>query len=317
MMFALSLATMVTGRRVRRSCHVTTPIIESAVEHDKFGNPKGDNNDLGGSAFNADGDKIYIIDLYTKWAESKGYANPHLGNMTKGLREKGFTVSVDQLEPSTTPPEQKGPMKPISERLNQIKPSQLWIIDSADTNAFTKDDFEAIKKFYHEGNSLLLSADNDPFNVNVNRLANELIKSTVSGDYPGNVVLEPKMDQGVRGFVKNDITTGINNLYVGRTIAAITPPKNGNGVFSPVMYDVDAYGQPFIVVAQYEENVVAQYEENAGEQSTKRLIIDGGFTRLFGQFYNNSSGTERFVRNCAVWLSGKGKSLVNQGAYRG
>lgn len=236
-----------------------------------------------------------------------GFEDPGLERMIEDLRSKGFEVILDQLEPSEIERSYS-----ISSRLEEEKPTQLWIIDSSDPSAFSAEEFEAIKKFYHAGNSLLLSADNLPFNVNVNKLANELIGATVSGDYPGNKTLKSILNGRGAGFVKKDITTGINNLYVGHTIGAITPPEatNRNGVFSPVMYDVDKNNTPFVVVAQYEEAI-----EKAGKRSTKRLIIDGGFTRLFQKYYATSPGTERFVKNCAVWLSGKGESLVDQGEF--
>ncbi len=35
-----------------------------------------------------------------------------------------------------------------------------------------------------------------------------------------------------------------------------------------------------------------------------RVVIDCGFTKLNRPFWNTTAGTERYVRNCAVWLLG-------------
>ena len=59
---------------------------------------------------------------------------------------------------------------------------------------------------------------------------------------------------------------------------------NTNSIVKPLVYSSDG-------------NVVTAYSES----NNSRLLIDGGFTRLW---YNwDSAGTGRFVTNCAAWLA--------------
>jgi hypothetical protein len=94
------------------------------------------------------------------------------------------------------------------------------------------------------------------------------------------------------GILPNhDITTGIKNLYEGITIATIKV----NTDLEPLIYGSAG-------------NLVAAIYQKDG----KRLIIDGGFTRLYCKW--DSAGTGRYVKNAAGWLVNydKFKQLVFQ-----
>ena len=80
--------------------------------------------------------------------------------------------------------------------------------------------------------------------------------------------------------IENIITTGLDFLYEGFTVATI----NDHPYLDPVMY------------GSANNLVVASYNKDG-----KRAIIDGGFTRLF---YNwNNAGTGRYIKNAAAWLA--------------
>ena len=69
-------------------------------------------------------------------------------------------------------------------------------------------------------------------------------------------------------------------MYEGITIAKINDPQN---VMKPLIWSSDG-------------NVVSAIYEEQG----LRLIIDGGYTRLYYSWDN--AGTGRYVKNAAAWL---------------
>ena len=76
------------------------------------------------------------------------------------------------------------------------------------------------------------------------------------------------------------ITTGLENVYEGITIATLQDKQQ---VLQPLIYG-------------HESNLVTATYEKDG----KRLILDGGFTRLYISWDN--AGTGRYVKNAAAWL---------------
>ncbi|MCZ2338782.1 MAG: hypothetical protein LC127_11435, partial [Chitinophagales bacterium] len=75
------------------------------------------------------------------------------------------------------------------------------------------------------------------------------------------------------------ITTGLEHVYEGITIATLSD----NQQLIPLIYGSAG-------------NLVAA----AYEQDGKRLILDGGFTRLYIKW--DTAGTGRYVKNAAAWL---------------
>nr|MDO8113442.1 hypothetical protein [Candidatus Sigynarchaeota archaeon] len=76
------------------------------------------------------------------------------------------------------------------------------------------------------------------------------------------------------------ITTGLNVLYEGITIATIQK--------SP--------GMTPLVYGSAKNLVTALYDKNG-----RRALFDGGFTRLYCNW--DSAGTGRYVKNAAAWLA--------------
>ncbi len=159
------------------------------------------------------------------------------------------------------------------------KSCQLWII-STQSQLLSEEYFLAIKEFFNEGKGLFLWGDNDPYHADANYIGAKLLQTTMAGNIHGaNVVLYRQNQSNASGFTNHDITTGLQFLYEGITIATIRP---GPGV-EPLIFGSAG-------------NVVTAYYDKNG----CRCIFDGGFTRLFYQW--NAAGQPRFVVNCAVWL---------------
>lgn len=230
---------------------------------DKYGNPNGTNYDLlrDGSM---KGYKILIINLCPEWdtcGQRENYDNP-----IKALENKGFEVIYRDEFPSD--------FARMSAYLCQI-----WLI-SGNTRTITDEQIRQIKAFYNQGKGVYLWADNDPFYADVNPIIKDLFGSTMSGNYIGEQVIGVQKHIKDVGIVAGHlISTGISNFYEGVTISNVAMTQ----YLKPLVYSSD-------------KKVVTAYSDVDG----KRLLIDGGFTRLCVDW--DSAGTDRYVVNAAGWL---------------
>lgn len=230
---------------------------------DKYGNPNGTNYDLlrDGSM---KGYKILIINLCPEWdtcGQRENYDNP-----IKALENKGFEVIYRDEFPSD--------FVRIAAGLCQV-----WLI-SGNARTITDDQIRQIKAFYNQGKGVYLWADNDPFYADVNPIIKDLFGSTMFGDYIGEQVIGVQKHIKDVGIVAGHlISTGISNFYEGVTISNVAMTQ----YLKPLVYSSD-------------KKVVTAYSDVDG----KRLLIDGGFTRLCVDW--DSAGTDRYVVNAAGWL---------------
>lgn len=230
---------------------------------DKYGNPNGTNYDLlrDGSM---KGYKVLIINLCPEWdtcGQRENYNNP-----IKSLENKGFEVIYRDEFPAD--------FARISASLCQV-----WLI-SGYSRTITDEQIRQIKAFYNQGKGVYLWADNDPFYADVNPIIKDLFGSTMSGNYIGKQIIGVQKHIKDVGIVAGHlISTGILNFYEGVTISNVTMTQ----YLKPLVYSSD-------------KKVVTAYSDMDG----KRLLIDGGFTRLCVDW--DSAGTDRYVANAAGWL---------------
>ena len=230
---------------------------------DKYGNPNGTNYDLlrDGSMR---GYKVLIINLCPEWdtcGQRENYNNP-----IKALENKGFEVIYRDEFPAD--------FARISASLCQV-----WLI-SGYNRTITDEQIRQIKAFYNQGKGVYLWADNDPFYADVNPIIKDLFGSTMSGNYIGKQIIGVQKHIKDVGIVAGHlISTGILNFYEGVTISNVTMTQ----YLKPLVYSSD-------------KKVVTAYSDMDG----KRLLIDGGFTRLCVDW--DSAGTDRYVANAAGWL---------------
>lgn len=230
---------------------------------DKYGNPNGTNYDLlrDGSM---KGYKILIINLCPEWdacGQRENYDNP-----IKALENKGFEVIYRDEFPAD--------FARISDCLCQV-----WLI-SGNVCTITDEQIRQIKAFYNQGKGVYLWADNDPFYADVNPIVKDLFGSKMSGDYIGKKVIGVQKRIKDVGIVAGHlISTGISNFYEGVTISHV---------------DMTQYLKPLVYSS--DKKVVTAYSDVDG----KRLLIDGGFTRLCVDW--DSAGTDRYIVNAAGWL---------------
>ncbi len=187
----------------------------------------------------------------------------------EALKEKGFSVyrwvgaapSVKELEDGLK------------------KASQLWIISDR-VGRLTDAHIAVIKRYFDSGKGVYIWGDNDPYYVDANAVGRALIGVEMHGDLPGGHAVGIQRTPGGAGVRPNHLlTTGLETVYEGITIATI----DANQKLTPIIWGSAG-------------NIVTAAYEGDG----KRLLFDGGFTRLYMGW--TTAGTPRYVKNAAAWL---------------
>lgn len=238
---------------------VTTRVVKEDAPSDGWGNAAGNQYDLVvDGAF--EGQTVAVLQFYMFDFEPARAA----------LAEKGFSVyrwSQDAPSPETLEAGLK-------------KANQLWIISDA-SSRLTPAHLDVIQRFFESGHGVYIWGDNDPYYADANQVAGRLIGSSMSGDLMGDQTVGLASVDAKGSLARgHDITTGIEQLYEGITIATIAP----NPHLKP------------LVVGSAGNLVTAVYDEGG-----KRAVIDGGFTRLYNKW--DTAGTARYVKNAASWLA--------------
>ncbi len=231
------------------------------VKADIHGNAAGNQYDLAvDGAF--EGETIAVIHLYT--GGGFDFEKPKAA-----LKEKGFSV----YRWMNTPPSPEDLEKALE------KSCQLWII-STSSQLLNEEHLKVIKKFFDEGHGVYIWGDNTPYYADANYVAEALFSGEMLGNYQGCQIVGLKDRSNTSGLVINHlITTGLQNIYEGHTIARIQNNQN----LRPLIYNSEG-------------SIVTAFYENNG----KRAIFDGGFTRLYVSW--DEAGTGRYVKNAAAWL---------------
>jgi hypothetical protein len=240
---------------------IRTQIVDEKPAADRFGNANGNSYDLAiDGAF--EGQTVAVIQLYTG-----GGFDFHLPKAA--LKQKGFSV----YRWSNSVPSPADLEKALA------KSSQLWII-SGDSKQLTAAHLAVIRKFFEAGHGLYIWGDNVPYYGDANFVAQGLFGASMEGSVQGEQTVGVQKKTGTPGLLPNHLlTTGLENIYEGHTIATIQPNKQ----LAPLIYGSAG-------------NLVTAYYDHDG----KRAIFDGGFTRLYLKW--DTAGTARYVKNAASWL---------------
>ena len=240
-----------------------TRTVEKAAPADAYGNAAGNQFDLVvDGAF--EGQTVAVLHFYTM--ENFDFSLPKAA-----LAEKGFNV-VRWVNQAPSPEE-------LAKGL--AKANQLWIISDS-TRHLSDAHLDVIQRYFDEGHGVYIWGDNDPYYADANAVADRLFHSGMDGNLMGTVTVnlrrggvdQPGLTPG------HDITTGLEHLYEGITIATIRPTES----LSP------------LVVGSAGNLVTAVYDHDG-----KRAVLDGGFTRLYINW--DTAGTARYVKNAAAWLA--------------
>lgn len=242
-------------------------IVYKEATKDHFGNAVGNQNDLAkDGAF--EGQTILVIQLYDGRTYNDGF---DFELPKKALKEKGFNV----VRYIGYPPSADSLKKDLE------KSCQLWVI-SDNVRKLNDDHLKVIKDYWNAGNGLYIWGDNDPYYADANALATYLFGGSMLGNLYGaqEVGLQDSNRTDGVGLVRRHlITTGLEHVYEGITIATIQP----NQELTPIIYGSEG------------NLVTAVFDQNG-----KRCILDGGFTRLYVGW--QTAGTARYVKNAAAWL---------------
>jgi hypothetical protein len=232
------------------------------VEADKHGNAEGNQYDLAvDGAFQ--GQTVAVLHLYT--GEGFDFSLPKAA-----LQEKGFSV-YRWIDNPPSPEELEKSLK---------NACQLWII-SSHVQKLNEGHLKVIKKFFDSGKGVYIWGDNEPYYADANYVSEYLIGVKMLGNLYGNEVVGlNQKNKGVGLTPGHLITTGLEYVYEGITIATL---QDSQQLLDPLIYG-------------HEGNLVTATYEKDG----KRLILDGGFTRLYVAWDN--AGTGRYVKNAAAWL---------------
>jgi len=248
---------------------------DQSVARDQFQNVVGSQFDLSpDGAFNG-----HIIAVYTAYT-----GGDYTFNESKAaLEKKGFTVVLWY-----------GQLPPVDQfRSTLEKCCQLWLISGLDVT-LKEPYIQAVLQLVEAKKGLFIWGDNDPYYADANAIMSRLpfFKGTVSlaGNYEGHQVLRPHANpqnmraQGPHGFKPHYITTGLESLFEGSTISDIRDPQQ--------------LCDPIITCSDGRSHVTSLYFKDK-----YRVLIDGGFTRLFSSLWKLTAGTARFVTNAACFLA--------------
>jgi len=171
---------------------------------------------------------------------------------------------------------------------------EAWFISSNEIEVHLLPKFNAeLVKFHETGKGIFVWADNQPFFYHANQFLQHILPGVkLQGSdpaYTGILKAQPISANNkppTKGsFARHLVTTGIVSLYEGHTICY--PDK-----ILPQM----------IVIGQSSLDKVCFFSYEP--QGKGRVIVDCGFTKIWDQFWGQTAGTERYVRNSAVWLLG-------------
>lgn len=241
----------------------TSSLVEYEVKPsaDKWGNAQGNQHDLAvDGAFK--GQTVAVLHLYVD--DSFDFSLPKAA-----LAEKGFSTYRWIAHPPS----------PAELKKSLAKASQLWLI-SGSANLLTPEHVAVIKEFFDAGHGVYIWGDNEPYYTDANVVGRALLGAEMHGDTMGDHTVGMLGSKGGAGLVPNLLlTTGLENIYEGITIATIDRTPD----MQPLIYGSAG-------------NLVAAYYDKGG----KRAIFDGGFTRLYMKW--DTAGTARYVKNAASWL---------------
>jgi len=242
----------------------------SNVEVDAFNNPKGRNFDLGHEkAFN-----IFNIILYDPRPNTEPTDAPvDLWKMAlPALQAKGFTVFVAKTE---------------DEFLDELHNyDEAWIssgrLGPKNANKF----IDEVVKFNQSGKGICIWADNEPFFAHANLLLDKIVGVKLTGNTPGDKLLKVGDGNKSGEFARHLLTTGLVTLHEGITIC----------------YPTKVIDKTKVIGTSSNDHPCMLYVDPV--EKSGPIVVDCGFTKLYDGYWQKTAGTERYVRNVAVWLLG-------------
>jgi stress response protein SCP2 len=235
----------------------------STAPLDPHSNPSGREYDLGREGAFSE----FKILIFNGIAQSS--LEQYIVNPVNALRTKGFQVNITRKE---------------EEFAAQLAThDEAWIVSGSSIRADVVGTFvSAVTAFHNAGKGLAIWGDNDPLFAHANAVLDPLLGLKLTGNDPAlkNLAIGDPTKSG--NFGRHLLTSGIVKLFEGDSICY---PTNTNQV---KVLATSSHNRPCMM-----------YAEPAGKG---RIVIDCGFTKFYDPQWTNTAGTERYVRNAAVWL---------------
>jgi len=244
------------------------------AETDSNGNAVGTKYDLGRDGAYK-GLRVVFLQIY---------CDQKFDDPIESLKSKGFDVLPYTKHGMPTPQDLDKALKDAS---------QFWIISDR-AGGLEEAHLDVIQKHWQAGLGLYVFGENTPYFVDANKLLTKISGSLavtpplqLEGDSPGSKFAEKITSGAASGFKPHLVMTGIVKLFEGETLSYMNRDTIRKAGFEEIVIDHD---QKVVVAARPRSG-------NGGP-----VIVDGGFTKLFASNWKKG-GSDRFVRNCACWLS--------------
>jgi len=267
---------------------------DKSVKFDSYQNPLGSQFDLPREG------TMQEHTLVLFWFSDQGsYKKP-----VEALRSKGFRVVTHNARTSTVQ----------QMMVSLLNADVVWIVSGASVTQPGFEQFlDALEFFHRRGGGLFIWADNAPYFAHANQLLMRLFPSDgiyLEGNDEGGQVMRAHTDGLTPGHLTTQhlIMTGLFSLFEGVTISHLTRvgslkvlatynngPSYGGKAYSAVA-DGDVY-----------KRCKAPYRPGRG-----RIAIDGGFTKLYDEYWDKTAGTERYVKNASAWLLNMNSRIASE-----
>lgn len=225
------------------------------------------------------------------------------GKPVEALRRKGFQVIVHDARNTT---EQQM-------MVSLLVADVVWLISGAEVS---QKDFpqlvEALLQFHHRGGGIFVWGDNAPHFAHANRLLERIFPGEgiqLEGNDHGSQIMQAHSDGTSPGHLTYThlIMTGLKALFEGVTVSYLSrvgPLK----VLATYNNGPGYGGKPYCAVADAEVfKSIRPYAPGRG-----RVVIDGGFTKLYDDYWNKTAGTERYVKNASAWLLNMNSRVLSE-----
>ncbi|MFO0870703.1 MAG: hypothetical protein U0935_17375 [Pirellulales bacterium] len=270
----------------------------------EFGNPEGDKYGLSRKGEFA-GARLLV---WTPEVEVEQNIYTSDNPLWETLSDSGFTIT-----------RQSGTFQP--QWLDAA--DQLWIF-AGRTRGLNDADLMAIEKFVRSGKGLYLAADNQPYLLDANLLAQRLFQTQITGDYPGGKIIAVRgggitqqdfaaaggMDKFVKGGNAPPGVDATKRLQMIQRATHYAEPHplltDVNFIFEGVTISNLAPTDRLATVLTASDGLILAA---VARDKSLRVILDCGWTRYYytpqHRFITETAGTLRYAENIAAYLMGK------------
>mmetsp|Transcript_86515 Transcript_86515/g.217871 ORF Transcript_86515/g.217871 Transcript_86515/m.217871 type:complete len:456 (+) Transcript_86515:110-1477(+) len=227
------------------------------------------------------------------------------GKPMEALKRKGFNIIVHDARDSTVQ----------QMMVSLLIADVVWIVSGARVAEAGFEQFlDALEAYHRRGGGIFVWGDNTPHVAHANQLLSRLFPGQgifLEGNDQGSQIMHAHSEGCSPGhFTRHHlIMTGLKALFEGVTISYLS--KVGPLKVLATYNNGPGYsGKPYCAVADSE--VYARYKVT-NSVGRGRIVIDGGFTKLYDEFWVKTAGTERYVKNASTWLLNMNSRIASEG----